>query len=564
MCPAVEMEGTYRLEGSVEKYDCDVVIVGAGVAGASSLYHILQHVDASKRITIIDAGSAPGLGFDMPSTPRYSGSAVIIDHSENKNDCKSAGAGTSQDNRSNKIIKMMVQIFACSMESFIQHHGIEGAQTYLECTKQGLSMQKALAKRLESLILDEDKCSQNALIKERGSMYFAYQNDAVELRKEYDRFVSLSKDSSVLEDVEWFERKIGDAQIPCDVSSHSKGPTTNVFYGDTGQRQIVTNECPFCCGIYFPNDAIIDSSLYAKLLVKYAKEQIQHEEKDRVRVMMNSKVTQLRRTYTKQSVTNIGTIDGVGAVCIEGYDVRTKQSFEIRCRHVVVATGGLSVPEGCCVSDLAGIISSCYSYLAYVPMSKPMVWNMIDDIYQGNEDGASYNTGGRNSGSPNFFTWKFTHDWCFSDDHHIRVSGEDHFSALKESRYKERCSNLINWTYQQYSDDGSNGNKIVVAERTDEGERESTVYSEKTVPQQYGVYTETPDYAPLVGFIPSDDSVCYIVGCNAWGQTILSYSASLVPAILGYRPFTPFEDKAMKLLSIQRFKYSMSSRQSLK
>jgi hypothetical protein len=120
---------------------------------------------------------------------------------------------------------------------------------------------------------------------------------------------------------------------------------------------------------------------------------------------------------------------------------------------------------------------------------------------------------------------------------------------------------LIDWTYQQYSDGGSSG---VITERHEGEDAECTIYDEKEVPQQYGVYTETPDCAPLVGFTSSDDSVCYIVGCNAWGQTILSYSASLIPAILGYRPFTPFEDKAMKLLSIQRFKYSMNSGQSLK
>ena len=42
----------------------------------------------------------------------------------------------------------------------------------------------------------------------------------------------------------------------------------------------------------------------------------------------------------------------------------------IYCRHVIVAVGGLSVPDGCCLADLHGILHPCYSYLAHVPIQK--------------------------------------------------------------------------------------------------------------------------------------------------------------------------------------------------
>ena len=41
------------------------------------------------------------------------------------------------------------------------------------------------------------------------------------------------------------------------------------------------------------------------------------------------------------------------------------------------------------------------------------------------------------------------------------------------------------------------------------------------------------DYAPIVGTARRGSGVCYVVGCNAWGQAAMSYAASLVPGILG-------------------------------
>ena len=114
-----------------------------------------------------------------------------------------------------------------------------------------------------------------------------------------------------------------------------------------------------------------------------------------------------------------------------------------------------------------------------------------------------------------------------------------------------RCDNLINWAYKQYDKqqhlDGDDPHEEISNNPT------NRTYND--IATQYGIYTETPDCVPLLGFMDHDinESICYIVGCNAWGQAILSYCATVVPALLKCRPFTENEKKSMELLSIQRF-----------
>jgi hypothetical protein len=92
----------------------------------------------------------------------------------------------------------------------------------------------------------------------------------------------------------------------------------------------------------------------------------------------------------------------------------SKEDTRIRVPRVVLATGGffLSPPP------LAGILRPCFSYLAAVPPppSRPP-----------------------SRPTPNFLTSGFTHDWCVVGSGHVRVSGEDHFSALKPPRRKARA-----------------------------------------------------------------------------------------------------------------------------
>lgn len=175
-----------------------------------------------------------------------------------------------------------------------------------------------------------------------------------------------------------------------------------------------------------------------------------------------------------------------------------------RAAHAVVATGGLWVPPA-----LAGVVVPCFSYLSAVPLL------------------------GAPADSANMFTWGFTHDWCVTRGH-IRVSGADHFSARKAPRAAERCGELAAWVRARYA---------------------AAVDGARAVQTQYGVYSETPDKAPLVGPLWRGSAVHYLLGCNAWGQAILSAAALSLPAILGLAPWPSQEQKEEydELLRASRF-----------
>ena len=181
------------------------------------------------------------------------------------------------------------------------------------------------------------------------------------------------------------------------------------------------------------------------------------------------------------------------------------------CRHVVMATGGLFLDPA-----LAGVMQPSWSYLFGVP----------DDGEPTDRDGTPYS-------SPNFFSFGFGVDWCITGGM-WRCSGEDHFSALKAPRPHERCAALAKWSVQQMPSLAP----AIAAGR---------------VETQYGVTSETPDYVPIVGTPTPASRVCYLLGCNALGQSILSYAATLVPGILGFAPLTDVQQKRLELMSIRRF-----------
>jgi len=82
---------------------------------------------------------------------------------------------------------------------------------------------------------------------------------------------------------------------------------------------------------------------------------------------------------------------------------------------------------------------------------------------------------------------------------------------------------------------------------------------EVVVSARHGVYSETPDALPLLGSVRKEvreggrARLVYCVGCNAWGEASLTYAASLVPGLLGYRELSVDEEEAARLMSIRRF-----------
>ena len=193
----------------------------------------------------------------------------------------------------------------------------------------------------------------------------------------------------------------------------------------------------------------------------------------------------------------------------QGYaEVTLADGSLILSKHVVIATGGMYINK-----DLAGLITPRYSYLVALPHGD-------SDCF----------IGMTSPDSANFFTYGFSHDWCVADNF-VRLSGEDGFSALKSPRTEERCLRLARWAQTKYP------------------------YLENNVDfhKKYAVYSETPDYLPIIGTTDEMSRICYMVGCNAWGQASLSAAASMVPALLGYRQLDDREKSAADFMSIRRF-----------
>eukprot|EP00035_Acanthoeca_spectabilis_P038248 m.51488 g.51488 ORF g.51488 m.51488 type:complete len:442 (-) comp9055_c0_seq1:74-1399(-) len=244
----------------------------------------------------------------------------------------------------------------------------------------------------------------------------------------------------------------------------------------------------FTCGLRFPNDAIIDSATYSERLLEAA---------------------------TKLSGVTVWK-DGAEVVSVSDGDatapaiVRLSDGKAVSAGKVVVATGAFF--HG---GDLSGLLRPCYSYLVALPSTPP-----------------SKASGGgmAHPCCPNLFTYGFSHDWCVVDGV-VRMSGEDHFSALKEDHCEERCRRMAEWTYARFPQLDRSAPAVGRA----------------------GVYSETPDLLPIFGPPRSGSRLCYLVGCNAWGQAIMSCLGDMVPAAIGLRPYTREEQTIADLCSIQRF-----------
>ena len=241
----------------------------------------------------------------------------------------------------------------------------------------------------------------------------------------------------------------------------------------------------FAAGIWFAGDARIDSATYARTLLDAA---------------ASSGALALRESCARMVSVETLNDDLVEVLLADGE--------VLHARRAIVATGAMHID-----ARLAGLLTPRYSYLVALPHGNP----------------------GRGAGmaapdSPNFFTLGFSHDWCV-DENFVRMSGEDHFSALKSPRSQERCGRLARWTRDRYP----------------------YLESGDNFPARYGTYSETADFIPIVGTTTGKSRVCYMVGCNAWGQSSLSAAAAMAPALLGYRDLTADEERTARLFSIRRF-----------
>ena len=565
------------------KVDYDVVIVGAGVAGCSAAYHLMTTMMTKKketkdtssfRVLVVDAGPTPGEGV-RPSM--RSGSATMTSTAKSETtDTTTTATDNDDDEEIAPCIKMMVQLFAGSCQDFIRHHSTEGAKRYLTATRLGLQYQKQLAREIlpwkkgTTDDVQEKRKEYAKRYQELGSYYVGRtERDALELHQEFDILTSLGLAQQ--QEIEW-----------CDAQRLATVPGLS---------------SDFTCGIYFPKDAIIDSSTYAKQLLAYVRAQC---------CTKTCTVTFLPNTIVESNVSvssNNDTNDENSAVqqlvmqhdpTKDDNDDDERKRIVYTANKVVIATGAICPSLQCqqqLQQPLNGLMKPCYSYLVHVPISSRPTsrpTTTIETNNPGSGCSSKKNTKKKYEEcyySSNFFTWGYTHDWCFTKGK-IRVSGEDHFSAYKSPQVQQRCNNLSRWILERYSSNSSNNSSNNGNPTT------TTTYTDAQVasfPHQYGLYSETVDMVPIIGTVllaEDDDSenetnitentvvddvkdreakrrkkdnktqssnVCYLVGCNAWGQTILSYCATLVPGLLGYAEFTDQQRDILKLVSIRRF-----------
>jgi glycine/D-amino acid oxidase-like deaminating enzyme len=423
-----------------------VLVIGAGIAGATAAYALAS--SGVRNVCIIDSGSS-GVGYSNRAKPQGEFLNTFPVFPEN------LYSGTMVMPFPTSTIKMMVNIYPASSADFITHHGVEGAKRYLRLAREGLAIQKELAQMALPDPAEQLTC--------KGSVYLARECEVEEFKEEYTALCSLGCEGIEL----WDAATIAD-KLP----SAPEG---------------------FVLGIYFPQDAVINSSEYAKGLVRM------------------SVATECVSYF--ENVPRVVDVDSN-----EDHAIATlANGAKICAKYLVVCTGGFFTGG----KELGGILRPCFSYLVSIP--EPQT-----DSNASSADMLGY------THSPNMFSWGFTHDWCLTKGH-FRCSGQDHFSALKAPRYEERCEKLARWTCERHP--------YLLSKQP---------FEELSYSKLFGVYSETPDSAPLVGR-PNDASrICYVLGCNAWGQASMSYAGMLVPGLLGYTELSEEQRDALRLLTIRR------------
>mmetsp|Transcript_15309 Transcript_15309/g.36136 ORF Transcript_15309/g.36136 Transcript_15309/m.36136 type:complete len:429 (+) Transcript_15309:3-1289(+) len=400
-----------------------------------------------RNMLCLDAGSVgrgrPETVLDVPDDAPVDVGADEPEAEKQYSPFTSGSAVFDGGKRGPACIKMIVTLPPYkSLEEFAEEHGWEGVKMYLRAAARGRDLEVSLARQ----VLPDPKRQ----VKVLGSVMVAPEEDLAALRNEFQLLQEVGCECS------WLTVE-----------------QVNEMHGKAAG---------FAGGIMFPHDAIIDSTTFARSLLRKA---------------VATGAVKLREGTT---------VEEVAALPDGSAQLRLADGSVIKAKRVVICTGGALLP----VSDIGsafgtrGLLRPCWSYLSALP-SAP-------------------------ADSPNFFTFGFSHDWSFSDGF-CRISGQDHYSALKRPRWQERCEKLAEWGWEKYP----------FLPRVDD------------YPQRYGVYTETPDTLPLVGSLSDDSPIFYIVGCNAWGQASLSAAAALMPGLLGSRKFSAEELETLNLFSIRRF-----------
>jgi len=335
-------------------FNMEVVIVGAGVAGASAALYLARA--GVKNIFVLECGMA---GKGAPQGRPLVDWALVRDGDVDIDDtqktafpfARKSGTATFDDPDTNNVsaMKMILNVFPCSTREFIANHGIEGAKRYLKLAKKGVELEKKLGYELLS--------DSNDSLKALGSVYVCKREEITEFQEEFESLSQLIIGTDIR--IEWWE--------------------------DEEKVRRVSGSELFVRAIFFPDDAVIDSAAYSRVLLMTAKKE--------------GGVTLVENC---PSVTGIDTINGHAITQLQ-------DGTHLKSKHVVLATGGLFLEK-----NLAGILIPCWSYLVSIKESS----RKESSIKESSEvESEATVTDGlqciptvvdrlQSPDSPNFFTWK--------------------------------------------------------------------------------------------------------------------------------------------------------------
>jgi glycine/D-amino acid oxidase-like deaminating enzyme len=445
-------------------------------------------------LVIVGGGvAAASVVYHLYSLPNFKGKVLLVESGEcgkgdnrdfsiNKEDADQFGnegitsykpwqSGSNVFSNPSRI-KMIVTIFPSTAQEFVRHHGMKGLKLYNKLASFGRDTEI----RLAGVYMNTNEENKNS----------------TDINKKISDKVGCIQLGSLMV---CYENEI--EEFKEEYKLLKEGGFEVEWWGKEKVENIHGKTANFYAGIFFPKDGIIDSATYAKKLIEYGiKKGLEIREKTR----MTEYVELENEDYGGKVV----------KLVLDDKEI-------IYSKKVVMATGGLFLDKA-----LLGILKPCYSYLTVIKNK-----NLSENSKEGNNIETMRNT-------PNFFTFGFSHDWSMSQGA-LRISGEDHFTALKNPRLKFRCKILEEWGLEKYP--------FLKKNLTPE----DILYIN-------GVYSETPDLIPLVGKLSDKSNVVYIVGCNAWGQASMSGAAYLVPALLGERKIESEDKELINFLDIKRFK----------
>lgn len=416
----------------------DVIIVGAGAAGSATAFHLAK---LGVRTLVVERGSIGRGAFASISTAscaqtrRVDADEVIY---------QPYVSGTNVfEHPDPSCIKMGVQLYASTTQNFVNHHGEKGPERYLRLTRKGMLLQKEIAKK----VLPRPSTQ----LVEKGSLYVCTRAEVDEFREEFALLRAAMGDNGGKR-VQWWDT---------DQVKAEHGP-----------------DAPFHAGIYFPHDYVIDSVAYSQGLIRHA------VGSGHCTVLENTNVV---RVDTVLVTDRGGKTQSKGRVFI---DNSTVQYATVLANHVVVATGGLFHQD----PVLSKIVRPCWSYLSAIGNPADCSSSFTSSSSSSSSSFPAAASFGSEAYSMNYFTYGFCHDWCVSNGQ-IRVSGQDHFSALKPPRCEERCAKMDQWIRTRYP----------FFKFQDDEKRRRESY-------KYGVYSETPDSCMVLGTLTDESRVFYMSG----------------------------------------------------